>query len=100
MAITYTWAIPSVDHSVATGGITTIHWQCTAVDGDHGAHSYGSTSHSPDPSDSGYIAYDSVTEANCIAWAQAQLDKSAVESNLADQVAERKTPTMGRGTPW
>ena len=56
--------------------------------------------HSPDSTDSDFIAYDSVTEANCIAWAQAQLDKTAIETNIAAQIAEMKTPTKGNGKPW
>jgi len=67
MAITYTWTIPEVERNLSDGGITTIHWRCTGVDGDHSASSYGTTGHEPDASDSGFISYDSVTEANCIA---------------------------------
>ena len=48
MAVTYTWSIPTVDHTISTGGIGTIHWRCVGVDGDHQASSYGSTGHSPD----------------------------------------------------
>ena len=100
MAITYTWSIPTVDRTISTGGIDTIHWYCLGVDGDHQASSYGSTEHSPDSTDSDFIAYDSVTEANCIAWAQAQLDKTAIETSIAAQIAEMKTPTKGIGKPW
>ena len=100
MAITYTWTIPTVERNLSDGGINIIHWRCTGVDGDHSASSYGTTSHTPDASDSGFIAYDSVTEANCIAWAQAALDKDATEAALAAQIALSKTPTTGSGQPW
>ena len=100
MAVTYTWSIPSVDRTISTGGITQIHWRCVGVDGDHSATSYGSTGHSPDSTDSDFIAYDSVTEANCIEWAQAQLDKTGIEASIAAQIAEMKTPTKGSGKPW
>ncbi len=100
MAITYTWSIPTVDRTISTGGIDTIHWNCVGVDGDHKASSYGSTGHSPDSTASDFIAYDSVTEANCIAWAQDQLDKTAIETSIAAQIAEMKTPTKGSGKPW
>ena len=75
MAVTYTWSIPTVNRTISTGGIGTIHWRCVGVDGDHEASSYGSTGHSPDSTASDFIAYDSVTEANCIAWAQAKLTR-------------------------
>jgi hypothetical protein len=100
MAITYTWTIDTVDRTIATGGINTIHWRCNAVEGDHSVGSYGAVGCSPDPSASDFIAYDSVTEANCIAWVQANVGKDDTESRLAAQIAELKTPVTGRGTPW
>tara|TARA_R100001460_G_scaffold13112_3_gene29657 strand:+ start:137 stop:445 length:309 start_codon:yes stop_codon:yes gene_type:complete len=100
MAVTHTWTIETVERNLSDGGITTIHWRCTGVDGDHSASNYGTTNHTPDSSDSGFIAYDSVTEANCIAWAQAALDKNAIETAIADDIGIQKTPTTGSGTPW
>jgi len=100
MAITYTWTIPTVERNLSDGGITTIHWRCTGVDGDHSASSYGTTGHTPDASADGFIAYDSVTEANCIAWVQAALDKDATEAALAAQSEADKNPTSGAGQPW
>ena len=100
MAITYTWTIPTVDRTIASGGIDTIHWRCNAVEGDHSVGSYGSVGCSPDPSASDFIAYDSVTEANCIAWVQANISKDDTEAALALQIAALKTPITGSGTPW
>jgi hypothetical protein len=100
MAIAYTWLIPTVEHDTATGGITVIHWRCDGVDGDHSASSYGTTSHTPDASAAGFIAYNSVTEANCIAWAQAQVDKAEVEAAIAAKIDADKNPTSASGTPW
>ena len=100
MALTYTWSIPAVESSTATGGITTIHWVCTGVDGDHSCASYGTTSHTPDASASDFIAYADVTEANAIAWAQGALDKAAIEANIKVDVDNQKTPTTAIGQPW
>ena len=100
MAITYTWTIPQVDRTIANGGINTIHWRCSAVEGDHSVGSYGTVGCSPDPSASDFIAYDSVSEANCIAWVQADVSKDDTESGLAAQIATLKTPVTGSGTPW
>ena len=100
MAITYTWTIPTVERTLSDGGITVIHWRCTGVDGDHTASSYGTTSHEPNASDSSFISYDSVTEANCIAWAQASVGQSDVEAALAAQIEADKTPTSAAGVPW
>jgi hypothetical protein len=100
MAITYTWTIPTVERTIATGGINTIHWRCNAVDGDHSVGNYGSFGCAPDPSASDFIAYADVTEANCIAWAQAHVGKDDTEAALAAQIAVLKAPTQATGVPW
>ena len=102
MAITYTWAVSQTEYETTSGskGIVTLHWRCTAVDGDHSVSSYGTTSHTPDPSSSNFIVYASVTEANAIAWAQAQVDKDATEASLAAGIEKRKNPPTMSGTPW
>tara|TARA_R100001086_G_scaffold204510_1_gene120407 strand:- start:449 stop:751 length:303 start_codon:yes stop_codon:yes gene_type:complete len=100
MAITYTWTIPTVDRTVSTGGIDTIHWRCRAVDGGHSTSVYGTVGCTPDPSASDFIAYDKVTEANCIAWAQADVGKDDTEAALAAQIALLKAPTQASGVPW
>ena len=100
MAITYTWSIPTVERTLSDGGITVIHWRCAAKDGDYTASSYGTTSHEPDADAEGFISYDSVTEANCTAWAQAAVGQSAVEAALAAKIEADKAPTTAAGTPW
>ena len=100
MAITYTWTIDTVDRTIATGGINTIHWRCNAVDGDHLASSYGTVGCTPDPDATDFIAYADVTEANCISWVQADVGKDDTESGLAAQIAALKTPVTGSGIPW
>lgn len=100
MAIEYTWSVPMTEYNNADGGIFCIHWRCDGVDGDHSASSYGTTSHEYDASDAGFIAYDSVTEANAIEWAKAQLDADAVEQAIADKIAAEQNPTSAAGVPW
>ena len=100
MAITYTWTIPTCEHDIATGGINVVHWRCTGVDGDYSASSYGTTSHTPNADAEGFIAYDSVTEANCIAWAQAQVGQEDVEAAIAAKIEADKTPASAAGVPW
>ena len=86
MAVTYTWSVPMTERNLADGGITVIHWRCTGVDGDYSASSYGSPSHTLDADAAGFIAYDSVTEANCIAWAQAEANQADVEAAIAAKI--------------
>jgi hypothetical protein len=100
MAVTYTWSVANTERNLSDGGITVIHWRCDGVDGDHSASGYGTTSHEYDASDAGFIAYDSVTEANAIEWAKAQLDADAVEQAIADKIAAEQNPTSAAGVPW
>ena len=100
MAVTYTWSVANTERNLSDGGITIIHWRCTGVDGDYTASQYGTTSHTYDADAADFIAYDSVTEANAIAWAQAALDQSAIETAISDDITAQKTPTTGDGVPW
>ena len=100
MAITYTWIIPAVDRTIASGGINTIRWTCDAVDGNYSASNWGAVSCTPDPDASDFIAYADVTEANCIAWAQADVGKDDTEAALAAQIGLLKAPSQAAGVPW
>ena len=105
MANTYTWKVAQCDRTLADGVISTLHYTVTAVteDGVYSAGAYGSIGlEAPDADD--MIAYDSVTEANCIAWSQAALggdEKVAeIQTALDNQLTEKRTPTTGAGVPW
>jgi len=100
MAITYTWTIPTVERNLSDGGVTVAHWRCTAVDGDYSASSYGTTSHTPDASAEGFIAYDDLTEANVIGWVQGSVPQEDTEAALAAQIEADKAPTTSAGVPW
>jgi len=100
MAITYTWTIPTTERTLADGGVTIAHWRCSAVDGDYSASSYGTCGLEYDASASDFIAYNSLTEANVIAWVQAIVGQSDTETALAVKIAADKAPTTGAGVPW
>jgi len=100
MAITYTWTIPTVERNLSDGGVTVAHWRCTAVDGDYSASSYGTCGFTPDASAEGFIAYDSLTEANVIGWVQGSVSQEDTEAALAAKIEADKTPTTGAGVPW
>ena len=67
-----TWTISTLERELSDGGVVVAHWRATAVDGDFSASSYGTVGFTPDPSASGFIAYDSLTEADVIGWVQAE----------------------------
>jgi hypothetical protein len=105
MANTYTWKVGQCDRTLADGVISTLHWSVTAEtdDGVYSAGAYGSIGLEA-PEAETMIAYDSVTEANCIAWVKAAIggDEKVAEvlAALDNQLTEKRTPTTGAGTPW
>jgi hypothetical protein len=105
MANTYTWKVGQCDRTLADGVITTLHYTVTAEtdDGVYSAGAYGSIGLEA-PEAETMIAYDSVTEANCIAWVQAALGGAEkvteIQTALDNQLTEKRTPTVGAGTPW
>ena len=105
MANTYTWKVGQCDRTLATGVITTLHYTVNATDedGTYSVGAYGSIGlEAPDADD--MVAYDNVTEAQAITWAQEALggaDKVAeIHAALDAQLTEKRTPTTGTGTPW
>jgi hypothetical protein len=95
-----TWTISTLERELSDGGVIVAHWRATAVDGDFSASSYGTCGFTPDPSASGFIAYDSLTEADVIGWVQAEVDQDAIEASLAAQIEADKNPTQAAGVPW
>ncbi|QBQ72719.1 hypothetical protein CRP5_gp53 [Roseobacter phage CRP-5] len=100
MAVIYTWTIANMERNTADDGVTVCHWRCEGVDGDHSASSYGTTSHTPDPSDAGFVAYADLTEATVLGWVHASVDKDATEAAIADKINALANPTTAAGTPW
>jgi len=108
MAVEYIWSIANTEFNSADGGIFCLHWRVTGSEtvgsGDdavtYTASSYGTTSHTPDADADDFIAYDSVTEANAIEWAKAELDVDAIEQAIADKIAAEQNPTTAVGVPW
>ena len=95
-----TWTIATLERELADGGVTVAHWRCTEEDGDFSASSYGTCGFTPDPTASDYIAYNSLTEANVLAWVHAEVDKDATEAALTAKIEADKNPTSASGVPW
>ena len=106
-----TWDVVSLDATKTVGSlsdvITTVHW--TASDSEAGS---GETSHEgycygsvglADADSGSFTAYASVTKENAIAWAKASIGSeqvTAIETGIAAQITESKTPTKSSGVPW
>ena len=82
------------------GGVIVAHWQVSKTSGDNTATSYGTVGFTPDSSAEGYVAYADLTEADVIAWVQADLDTEALEASLDADLAEQASPSVTVGVPW
>ena len=109
-----TWDVVSLDATKTVGSladvITTVHWIAsdseTVGSGDsavvHTGSSYGSVGLAA-ADGSSFTAYASVSKDNAVAWAKAAIgsdEVTAIETSIAAQITESKTPTKTSGVPW
>jgi len=95
--MTITWTITQLDRQTSDGLVTTAHWRVEAVDGEHTAGSYGTVGFERGES---FTAYDSLTEAQVIAWVKEKPDVEAIEASLSAQIEAKKNPITATGVPW
>ena len=109
-----TWDVVSLDATKTVGSlsdvVTTVHWTAsdseTVGSGDsavvHTGSSYGAIGLAAADSSS-FTAYADITKDNAIAWAKAALgsdEVTKIETSVAGQITESKTPTVSSGVPW
>ena len=105
-----TWNVVSLDATKTVGSlsdvVTTVHW--TASDSEtvsgvaHVGSAYDSVKLSEADSKS-FTAYADITKDNAIAWAKSVIgsdEVTAIETDIAAQITESKTPTTTSGVPW
>ena len=96
--MTTTWKITQCDRLTSDDFITTAHWTCTAVDGEHSASIYSTCSWA---AGTPTVPYADVTEAEVLQWCWTSgVDKDATEAALAQNIALQKNPVTATGTPW
>ncbi len=95
--MTTTWTISQLDRKTADGFVTTAHWQCNAVDGEHTAFIYSTCSLEDGTVNIPYNQLTQETVLNCV-WES--VDKTATEATLTAYIEAKKNPVMVSGTPW
>ncbi len=100
MTATITWKINQLERNATDGGVTVAHWRVEAVDGDHSASAYSTAGFTPDATAAGFKPYDTLTEADVLAWVWGSVDKDAAEASLLQQIEAKKAPVTLTGTPW
>jgi hypothetical protein len=98
------WSITNLEYTNDSDkGVVHAAWSATDTDGDYSGTVSGMESYTPDPSDSGFVAYDDLDEATVVAWVKSTLgsDKvAAVESKATAKLTEAKTPSTAWGLAW
>ena len=95
---TIVWNISQLDRQTSNGFVTTAHWQCSAVDGEHSASVYATCSWSDGTPT---IPYVDVTMQEVLDWCWTSgVDKDATEAALAAQIELQKNPVTATGVPW
>tara|TARA_R100000353_G_scaffold88372_1_gene65567 strand:- start:23 stop:349 length:327 start_codon:yes stop_codon:yes gene_type:complete len=105
-----TWSVVCLDSTKTVGSlsdvVTTVHW--TASDSETvGEKTYTGSSYGcvglaeADPSS--FTAYADIKESDAVAWAKAAIgadEVTAIETAIAAEITEAKTPTSTSGVPW
>lgn len=94
------WSIANLERNTSDGGVTIAHFRATLTDGDFSASSYGTVGFTPDPDSEDFVPFESLTEADVLAWVYESVDKDSVEASLASQIEDQKSPQTVAGTPW
>ena len=111
MAISYTWKInqmytvPNVTNM--PDYVVNVLWELDGNDGaGHTASIQGNTQFTVDPSQTGYIAYSSLTEPTVIGWVQTALGPQGIanyEANINGQIQSQINPPVSPSNtalPW
>ena len=101
-----TWKVIDMNRDITLNGkanvVTTIHWTASDTDSDgNTGSSYGSVGVTL--GSGAFVAYADITEANAIQWAKDALGSdqvTAIETSIANQITEMKTPTVASGVSW
>ena len=94
------WSIANLERNTADGGVVVAHFRATLTDGDYSASTYGTVGFTPDPTSPDFVPFESLTEADVLAWVYESVDKDSVEASLASQIEDQKAPQTVVGTPW
>ena len=105
-----TWSVVSLDSTKTVGSlsdvVTTVHWTAsdseTVGEDTYTGSSYGSIGLA-DADSSSFTAYGSITESDAVSWAKAALgadEVTSIETSIAGQITEAKTPSTASGVPW
>jgi hypothetical protein len=113
MAVTTTWSILDMKRTASDGNVYDVRWQCLAQNdaGSESAVEAGKLILNADPSDTDFIPYADLTEADVLGWVYESLvegdetadeAKARVEANRTAKVVAQieRANADASGLPW
>ena len=105
-----TWSVTTLDSTKTVGSlsdvVTSVHWIAsdseTVGSDTYTGSAYGSVGLAEADSSS-FTAYADIKESDAIAWAKSAIgsdEVTEIETGIAAQITEAKTPTTSSGVPW
>ena len=105
-----TWSVTALDSTKTVGSlsdvVTIIHWTAsdseTVGENTYTGSSYGSVGLA-EADASSFTAYADIKESDAIAWAKAAIgtdEVTEIETYIAKEITEAKTPTTTSGVHW
>ena len=102
--ITYNWSIKRLickaQENNEQNVVYRIRWECKAVDGQYQQSKADYCNVTRNPADN-FTPYNQLTEAEVLAWVWGIVDKSAIETELAEKIQNQIAPNVAvLPLPW
>ena len=102
---TFQWKVANLERTNDSDKVVTIaHYRVDGVDGEHTMGAYGTMNFEGDASADGFIAFESLTEADVVGWVKEALggaEKVAeIEAQIQAKIDEQKNPPLVAEIPW
>lgn len=97
------WTISTMERVLTDGFVITAYWDCVASQDNMSGRVYGSQSFTYDPTESGFIPYEELTEDDVIGWVHASMGAEQVatyEASAQAALDEALAPRTSSGVPW
>ena len=103
MAITYTWKVTGLKKNT-DGTVVQTYWQKIGTDENNKQGTFsGATPFAGDPAAEGYIAFESLTEADVLSWIQAIVVggyEEHVNAQIQKQIDQQINVVEEAAMPW
>ena len=102
--MTHTWKIYDLKHIIDSGVVIDVTYACESKQGEFSNRNIGNLILTGTPETSGFIDYDSLTEADGLSWVSSNVDQQSIEDSLTvainSQITAAAAVTEVNGKPW